>query len=152
MWEVLMGIVSGGATGILGSLFGRVAGIFEAVEKRKNMKLEFDQEFKMQTLNIQAHDRELESEERIISNQTASSMRQASYGHDTGYGKPSKWVINILRLVRPTLTVMLLGLTAWIFGTVVENGLKINVINQVLFMTSMALSWWWGDRAPSSGK
>jgi len=152
MWEVLLGIVSGGATGILGSLFGRVAGIFEAVEKRKNMKLEFDQEFKMQTLNIQAHDRELESEERIISNQTASSMRQASYGHDNAYGKPSKWVVNILRLVRPTLTVMLLGLTAWIFGTVVENGLKINVINQVLFMTSMALSWWWGDRAPSSGK
>ena len=116
------------------------------------MKLEFDQELALQTLNIQARGQELESEEKIVNAHTASVMRTASYGHDTGYGKPSKWVINILRLVRPALTVMLLALTAWIFGTVVENGLKINVINQVLFMTSMALSWWWGDRAPSASK
>ena len=149
MFDVIMGIVSGGATGIFGSLLGRVAGIFEASQKRKSMALEFDHELKMQGINLQARNQELEIEERIASTETAASMRQASYAHDTGYGKPSKWVVNILRLVRPFLTIMLLALTVMVFYNVHDEGLKVNVINQILFMTSMALSWWWGDRSPN---
>ena len=48
MFDIIASVLTGGATGILGSLIGTVGRFLEKKQKLKEMTLEFDQEFKLQ--------------------------------------------------------------------------------------------------------
>lgn len=149
--ETLMTALFGGATGILGTLVGKVAGYFEKKQELEIMKESYKHELALQELNISARAQELESEAAIAEMNNAASMRSASYEHDASYGKPYRWVITLLRLVRPMLTIMLIILTGVLFFQLSEAG-QDEIASQVIFLTGMAISWWFGDRYKGGGK
>ena len=90
---------------------------------------------------------ETENELAIANAETAASLREASYSHDNSMGKPHRWVVDVLRLVRPVLTGFLLILVGGIYFTTDDFAMKAGVIDSVLFMTSSAVTWWFGDRS-----
>lgn len=70
----------------------------------------------------------------------------ASYQHDTSMGEGSQWVINTLRMVRPSITgYALILVTIFWFSASVED--KTLIVSSVLDLASMATAWWFGDRS-----
>lgn len=139
--EVILGVLSGG----LGSWIGR---IFSIVEKRQ----EYKHEYKLLQMQMQVKRAETENELAIAQENSFTVMREASYLHDSSSGDTSKWVNNVLRLVRPVLTIMLIILVFAIWFRTNDAVVKIQIIEGVLFMASAALAWWFGDRAPNNKK
>ena len=151
--DTIMAIVSGGATGILGTV---VSGVFKFMDRKAEAADRRDKlahELKLHELQIQAGQAETENELRIAEATTSREQLLASYQHDISAGPGYKWVSAILRLVRPTLTFVLIGLTAWIYhgleGTTISGGVQLEayIINTIVYTTSAAVLWWFGDRA-----
>ena len=73
---------------------------------------------------------------------------EASIKADAALGKGSQWVINTLRLVRPSLTLLLWMITAYIFAVTKQDA----IIEAAVFAATAATLWWFGDRAPKPGR
>ena len=154
MFELIATVISGGATGILGSIVG---GVFKWLDRREERREAADRrvhEIKLQEMQIQVRAAETESELAIIQAESSRDQLMASYAHDSAVGPAKPWVAAVLRLVRPTLTFVLIGLTAAIYftlegGEAVVQGveLKAYIINTIVYTTSAAVLWWFGDRA-----
>jgi hypothetical protein len=56
-------------------------------------------------------------------------------------GRASQWTVDIMTLVRPSLTVLLI-IASFIFG-LLQNA---NAYYQASMMATMAVAWWFGDR------
>tara|TARA_R100001377_G_C3168219_1_gene102068 strand:- start:518 stop:976 length:459 start_codon:yes stop_codon:yes gene_type:complete len=147
MFGVISSVLTGGATGLIGSLLTKGIGIFEAGQKRKDKALEYEQELKLLDRQAVLKTAETENELAIANAETAASLREASYSHDNSVGRPHRWVVDVLRLVRPVLTAFLLVLVGGIYFTTNDFAMKAGVIDSVLFMTSSAVTWWFGDRS-----
>jgi len=152
MFGVISSVLTGGATGLIGSLLSKGIGIFEAGQKRKDKALEYEQELKLLDKQAALRTAETENELAIANAETAASLREASYSHDNSVGKPHRWVVDVLRLVRPVLTAFLLILVGGIYFTTNDFAMKAGVIDSILFMTSSAVTWWFGDRSLQSKK
>jgi hypothetical protein len=154
MDAILAMIFGGGATGLLGTIFSRV---FDAYNKAAERKF-FLQKYK---LDAEIRSKEMESEERIAEVKGHSEMLTASYAHDTGIGIASLWVINILRLVRPTITMALWVMVAIIWFSLIDiiynnkelpwlgesaMSLILQIIGTVLYCATAATLWWFGTR------
>ena len=135
MIELLAGTAAGGITGLIGSLAGKVFGYFERNQKIKEKKLEFEQELRLLELEHTFKSKEREHEQKILIEQNAADLRLASYAHDSNTGHADQWVINLLRLVRPALTLGLVLLAYTMPRT------------ETLYLATTAVSWWFGDRA-----
>jgi ABC-type protease/lipase transport system fused ATPase/permease subunit len=146
MFEILGSVLTGGATGIIGSIIGQAGRFLETRQKLKKMKLEFSQELQLQEMQIEARSAELESESAIAEENAAASIKAASYVHDASYS--GSVIGNILRFVRPILTFMLLGFSAYVFLQAIgDPAIKREISNQILFLTTTAVTWWFGDRS-----
>ena len=152
MFGVISSVLTGGATGLIGSLLSKGIGIFEASQRRKDKALEYEQELKLLDKQAALKTAETGNELAIANAETAASLREASYSHDSSMGKPHRWVVDVLRLVRPVLTAFLLILVGGIYFTTNDFAMKAGVIDSVLFMTSSAVTWWFGDRSLQSKK
>ena len=152
MFGVISSVLTGGATGLIGSLLSKGIGSFEASQRRKDKALEYEQELKLLDKQAALRTAETENELAIANAETAASLREASYAHDNSLGKPHRWVVDVLRLVRPVLTALLLVLVGGIYFTTDDFAMKAGVIDSVLFMTSSAVTWWFGDRSLQSKK
>ena len=148
MIETLTSALLGGGTGLLGTIIGKVFGWLEAKEKRENLKLEHAQEVRLLELQMQGRAQESESELALAQVNASAAMKTASYQHDQAAGESYKWVAATLRMVRPTLTVMLIIITGSIVFVLPDVGAVTDVTNQVVYLTTMAVAWWFGDRAP----
>jgi hypothetical protein len=131
--------VAGGLFGIFGTALGRVAGYFE-----RNQTFKQEQARWLHELNMKAKSQETEMEIALTAQAGSWRGLQASILADATIGKASQWVVNILRLVRPTLTLLLWLITAWIFMKT-QNGA---VVEAAVFAATAATLWWFGDRAP----
>lgn len=138
--EAILGVLSGG----LGSWVSKGIGYFE---KRQD----FQHELKLLEMQMATKKAETESELLIAEEASISTLRQASYTHDSDSGKVSRWVSNTLRLTRPVLTIFLIVLVGCIWFTVgnEDASVKLQIIEGVLYMASAALAWWFGDRTPN---
>ena len=140
-------VMTGGATGLIGSILSKGIGIFEAQQKRKDKQLDFEHELKLLEAQAVLRTAETENELAIANAETAASLREASYSHDSSMGRPHRWVVDVLRLVRPALTLILLMLVGGIYFTTSDLAMKAGIIESVLFMSSSAVTWWYGDRS-----
>ena len=148
MFDIIASVLTGGATGIIGSLIGTVGRFFEKKQQLKEMTLQFDQEYKLQELQISSRREEAESERAIAELQAESEIKTASYAHDASYGITTLTIASILRFVRPVLTFLLLAFTVYIFWEVSENPSIVHELsNQIMFLTTTAVAWWFGDRS-----
>ncbi len=135
---------AGGIFGILGTALGRAAGYFERKQTYKHEVQRWGHEYKLHELQMQAQAQETEMELALAAQQGSWLGLNASIAADASIGKASQWVINLLRLVRPTLTLLLWLITGWVF-TVTQNGA---VVEAAVFAATAATLWWFGDRAP----
>ena len=135
---------AGGVFGIVGTALGRVAGYFERKQAFKHEVQRWSHEYKLHELQMAANQQEAELELAITAQQGSWKGLEASIKADAAIGKASKWVINLLRLVRPVLTILLWLITGWIFAVTQEG----SIVEAAVFAATAATLWWFGDRAP----
>ena len=152
MFGMIASALTGGGFGLIGSLASKAIGLFEAGQKRKDKALEYEQELKLLDRQAALTTAETENELALVNAETSANLREASYSHDNSVGKPHRWVVDVLRLVRPVLTGFLLILVGGIYFTVDDFAMKAGIIDSVLFMTASAVTWWFGDRSLQSKK
>ena len=134
--EILLG---GAGGGLLGSLINRFVGVYEKKKERDFILQKYE-------LDAKERARERESEERIVESSAASASLQASYLHDSNIGSASLWVINILRLVRPTLTTLSGIMLAVIFFNINNPELEESIVLAVVAISTGSWTWWFADR------
>ena len=140
MLDLLGTVLTGGATGIVGSVLGKAFSFLDSWQEEK--KAGADHQRTLEMLKLQGEMKADEAE---------NEMQIASYTHDTGAGTASLFVINILRLVRPILTFSLIGLVGILYFQADAGG-KATIEASVIFMSSSSVLWWFGDRAMRSKK
>lgn len=134
-------MILGATLGTLGSIVNTGLGIYrEKVQIAAEEKRRSD-EYEIAKLNAS-------KEKQITAINADAQSLAASYKHDTETGEASPWVINIIRLVRPSITFYALGLITvfWFFATDVDKAI---IITATLDICSMAVAWWFGDRGIS---
>ena len=135
MLDLLGTVLTGGATGIVGSVLGKAFSFLDAWQEEKKAGADH-----LRTLEMLKLQGEMKADE------AENEMQIASYTHDTGIGTASLFVINILRLVRPILTFSLIGLVGILYFQADAGG-KATIEASVIFMSSSSVLWWFGDRA-----
>ena len=146
MFDLLLGVLTGGATGILGSVLGKLFNFADYWVESKKADDEHVRTIEMTRLNHELRSQELEIEREIIMEEQAGKQRSASYSHMSA-GLSYPWVAAVLRLIRPVLTLMLIIIVWYIFSTSEDIGQRETIIHSVIYMTSTAVLWWFGDRA-----
>lgn len=135
---------AGGVFGILGTALGRAAGFFERGQSFKQEQARWSHELKLHELQMQSRSQETEMELALAAQAGSWKGLEASIKADTALGGSSQWVVNILRLVRPALTLILWMITAAIFVITQESA----IVEAAVFAATAATLWWFGDRAP----
>lgn len=135
---------TGGVFGLLGTVFGRVAGFFERGQTFKQDQARWGHEYKLHELNQAARLQESEIELNITDSQGSWEGMKVSHNAAAAIGKGSQWVINTMHMVRPTLTILL-----WLIAAGIAVVTKDKSIGEaVMFAATAATLWWFGDRAP----
>ena len=147
--EGVLSAVTGGLTGVIGTVVGKVAGYFQTKQEIKREQQRFAHELALQEMHYADKEEERESEQAIAATNAWQASRTASYQHDASYGQAYMWVVSLLRLVRPAITGMLLAMTVGIYIDASEVAIRADIAQQVVFLTAMSVSWWFGDRAPA---
>ncbi len=135
---------AGGLFGIIGTALGRVAGFFERRQAQEHERALWAHELALHELQMQARAQETEQEIALAAQAGSWAGLEASIKADAAVGKASLWVINTLRLVRPTLTLLLWLITGWIFARTQDSA----IVDACVFAATAATLWWFGDRAP----
>lgn len=149
---MILSVLTGGATGILGSLIGKAFGFLDFFVEEKKKDNDHARTIEMTKLSAELRSEELENERAIVEEEQAGKQRAASYRHDMSAGVSYPWVAAILRLVRPTLTLMLIAIVWYIYATSNDIAQQETIIQSVIYMTSTAVLWWFGDRAMKGKK
>jgi len=144
-------LLMGPATGLLGSLFGGVMKYFEKKQEMEAQAIKQAHEVTLLQMNIAARGEEMENEAMIAQVAATADMVSASYQHDASYGTSNPWINGALRMIRPILTIGLIALTTLIFLKANEAE-QSKIILTVLYMTEVAVTWWFADRARGSKK
>lgn len=151
--DLILSILSGGATGLIGTAVSTVSRFFTARQELKAKEAGWAHELSLHGLNIKARGREMEHEALISAAETERSIRSESYRHDTGIGQGGPILTFILRMVRPALTFLLIGLVAWFWLDLDPNdkmidahALKTKIVDTVVYLTTAAVTWWFGSR------
>lgn len=141
MVETLLAALAGGGTGLLGSLFGRVAGYFEEKQKIAKLQIELDHELKLQEMQQIENQKERENEQAIAGMEAQTATLVASYEHDSTYSDSA------LRWVRPVLTLCLIIGSVWVYSTIPDEVTKSDIAKQIVYFTGVAIAWWFADRS-----
>jgi len=148
--ETILGLIGpalfGAGTGGLGLIFSGITKAFTWYADMKEKEAEHKRVMELTKLNAEIRDKEFENERQIEADRSATELRNASYAHDTATGKASRWVVDILRLVRPVLTVGLIVLLGIIYFTIADLGTKAEIVGAVIYMAVSSVTWWFGDR------
>ena len=147
MWDVIGSVMTGGATGILGSVLGKLFNFADVYIEEKKAKGEHERTMEMHRLQSELRADELENERAIVEEQSAGAARVASYSMMAGVEVPYPWVAAVLRLIRPVLTIMLVAIVWYIYASSDDIAQQETIIQSVIFMASTAVLFWFGDRA-----
>ena len=157
MLDLIMSVVTGGATGLVGTVLSGVLGLFKESGERKH-------EIALRELDIELAKAEANAAERVAAVEAESAEAQAEWGaleasyreassrmsraHEGGAMK----VVDVVRgLIRPLLTVALVAAVIVIFfyvGVPELDAEKMGarIIETVLYLATAAVLWWFGQR------
>lgn len=150
--------LSGGITGILGSIGGRVLGLVERRMARKDRELEMIHEEKQwkqeATLLELQHRLGLEEREQLAQHAVELTNVQgswdgliASQDAEKAIGESYPWVNAVRALTRPGLTIFL-SVAVFIIYFVATEDQQLSIVNALIYGATTATLWWFGDRAP----
>lgn len=135
---------AGGVFGLIGTALGRIGGFFERKQAFAQEQARWSHELKLHELNMAARSQETEHELSLLAQSGSWRGLEASIRAEAAIGKASLWVVNLLRLVRPSLTLLLWLITGWIFAMTQDGA----IVEAAVFAATAATLWWFGDRAP----
>ena len=146
MLDLLTTALTGGVTGIVGSIIGKAFSFLDYWVEEK--KADNDHERTLDLLELQ---NKIGAEEgkramEVAQSKVDADSRMASYSHDSMAGTGSLWVVDLLRLVRPILTFSLIVLVGMLYFSS-DLGGRATIEASVIYMCSSAVLWWFGDRA-----
>jgi len=134
----------GAVFGLAGSLINRGVSYYE---KKQEMTIEEKRrDHELSIANITA-----KKDISIAEIKSAADSLAASYVHDASMGKPSKWVINLKQLMRPSITLYALLLVTILWFTLPPDFFVARnlIITTTLEMLTMTITWWFADRGRS---
>lgn len=153
MLDFLLNVVSGGATGLLGTVLSGGLKYFTNKQEQAHelavMEMQMRQMDKEAAIARDIKELEMEGEQaKAAWAGLEASYKEAGRRWSTG---DSQWIvaIDVVRgLMRPVLTLGLLGLTAGIYFTLATDDIKMSqaIVQTVLYTTTTALLWWFGSR------
>ena len=146
MLDLLGTVLTGGVTGIIGSIIGNLFGFIDLWFQEKKAASDHLRTLEMLKLQNSIREEESERELALADANAELQLRTASYAHDTNTGLSSVWVVNILRLVRPFLTMTLILMVGVLYFKADAGG-RATIEASVIYMASSAVLWWFGDRA-----
>lgn len=143
---ILGSILSGGATGLLGTAIQRYA-------DHKNKKLDYEHQLAMEQIKIAIADKEWAGKVEVADSE---AFKVSLTSEPKLYG--IMWLDVVRGLVRPVLTIYLCALTTFIYFKAqnvlnveyltVQNAydLVIQIINTILYLTTTCVLFWFGTR------
>jgi hypothetical protein len=146
MFELLGTVLTGGVTGIIGSVIGKAFSFLDSWQEEKKATNEHGRTLELLELQNKLGAEESEREMAITQSKIDADSRVASYGHDSMAGTSSIWVADLLRLVRPILTFALIILVGILYFKAIPDG-RATIEASVIYMCSSSVLWWFGDRA-----
>ena len=146
MFDLLLNSLTGGLTGIIGSLIGKAFSFLDAWQEEKKADSEHGRTIELLELQNKIGAEETEREMAVTDAKYAADQRVAAYHHDASVGISSTWVVDCLRLVRPALTLLLILMVGYLYTQSVEAG-RATIEASVIYMSSSSVLWWFGDRA-----
>lgn len=157
MVEMLMSVLTGGATGLLGTM---VSGAIDFFQSRAEHKREVD----LRRLDIELARTEAGAAEKVAAIEAEASTDRAELGameasyreassrmSRAGDGFLMKLVDFVRGMTRPVLTWGLVALVGAIYftlgaGDLAPESIKPRIIETVLYLTTAAVLWWFGQR------
>lgn len=171
--DVILDLLGGGA---LGGIVGAIASIFKGAQERKQKEAEMSHEYRMTELSLkdsaqqQAH--EIGMADKGIERAQAEGAIESDIAETEVFGKSIvsglkdtgiAFVDAIRGLMRPAITVYVLGVATYlaINVAVLVGGLEsldrdyvlqlyARIIDDLMFLTMLAVSWWFGSRPTRS--
>ena len=160
MLEAIASILTGGATGLLGTVISAGIGIFERRQRHQ-------EELALRQLDLDVTRAEAASAERVAAVEAESADAEAGWrafeaSHRTAVARWSRgdsaWLVavDVIRgLIRPVLTVGFLALAAVIYFTlpapvIPPEGIAARMVDTVLYLTTTTVLWWFGTRPKRS--
>ena len=146
LFDIAGSVLTGGVTGLLGTIVSGIAGHFQAKQKHKQ-----DLELK----KVDLEQAKVISEGRVDAaayQGLAASYQEASARFSRPGDSFLLVMVDIVRgLTRPVLTFGLAGLVGYIYITVggasyARLELQDNIVETILFLTTAAVLWWFGSR------
>lgn len=177
--EFLGSLIAGGASGgILGIGLGLVSSVIKiwgegrrAEADRRFRAEEHARALELHRMELEAGRAETENELAIAREAARETGMRASYEDQVAAGKTVRWqwVGAVRTLFRPFLTTALLAIVVWMFGDLlavlggeegtlevlgVDTALELveYIVVSVVFLSSTAGMWWFGERAFLPGK
>lgn len=158
MLDLLMGVLSGGVTGLIGTVISGGMKFFENKQKHGHELAIMDMEIKQMHVEAEIAKDVAELEMEGKDRQAVWSALEASYKESTSRMSTgdSQWLVmvDVVRgLMRPVITLgLLLGIGVIYFtvgaDTTLPDGtpMTVNIIQTVLFVGTTAVLWWFGTR------
>lgn len=158
MLDLLMGVLSGGVTGLIGTVISGGMKFFENKQKHSYELAIMEVEIKQMRVEAEIAkdiaELDMESKDRTAAwAALESSYKESTSRMSTG---ESQWLVlvDVVRgLMRPVITLGLLILMAVIYFTVAQemagpNGIpvQVTIIQTVLYVGTTAVLWWFGTR------
>ena len=159
MIESVIGLLSGGATGLLGT------GISFGVDYFKT-KQQHQQEVELRRIDLEVARTEQAHAERVVAMEAESTRDQAAYAAlEASYQEAGRrWsrgdarglvFVDVVRgLTRPTLTWGFVALMGAIYFTAAADqaDLQERIVQTVLYLASTCVTWWFGARQLAAPK
>ena len=152
MLESILAVVSGGATGILGTIVSAGTEYFQARQRH-------DHEIALRRVEMEMVQTEAASAERMAAMERESEQMRAEHAAlEASYraattrmsAGDSRWLVavDVIRgLTRPVLTLLLVTLAGVIYFTLSpQAGMRAQIVDTVLYLATTTVLWWFGAR------
>lgn len=158
MIDLIAGLLTGGATGLLGTALTTVTDYCE--RRARHREAIESQRLDVELAQIEARSvehratlalqtAELEAEGRALEASYADARQRWSRAGEGG----AIVAVDVVRgLTRPLITWLLIGLVAGIYWTSLpdEEALRTRIVATVLYLATTCVVWWFGGRRPSA--
>ena len=163
--DLLGSAALGGITGLFGNVLKLVHGHLEGRRRLKERELDHRQELELLKESRQAAHEENEQQIALSNTDGSWGGLQASVAAEAQVGETYRWVNAIRALNRPALIWALVAVSVWMIDLIARGNIvflsdaqRVDIltysIHSMIFITSTAVTFWFGDRAlkPTFGK
>ena len=136
----------GGLFGLFGTALGRLAGFFERKQTIAHEERRWLHEVNLLELQQATHAQETEAELAIARTEGSWSGLEASLNAEAVIAASYRWVDAVRALTRPSLTLLLWGITLAIWFSA-DAASQSSIAETATFAATAATLWWFGDRS-----